>query len=555
MYSPALPDTYATPIPHTQAGTLKDGTSQPVASAKNTAEIGFTSKPPAGDSVSISPEAREAAKHIAQDASPPAPTVQETPPAKEPSYSPVKTVTTSDGTEVSIEASYANDKNGHRQATSVRVNFTGKDGETYSHTLNESSILTQDENGRWNVRQAGSNITGTENDDVIILLPSDRPLHGVTENGVVLRVFSENDSMMNTIDAGEGNNVVIDLSGETTRITTGSGNDTIIGSHRKTGRYVVDSGAGNDTIELTGHASYVYAGDGDDNLLLVSGSVKKIDAGAGDDHIKFKGAGIGISHFTDEEGVIDAGDGDDYLEFGNGVDGTVLGGEGNDTIKFKADGGEGYIDGGAGNDVIRGTGTGGKVSISGGEGDDIIDMDDSSATAHISGGSGSDSVHITSTGGIFNVQGDSGNDYIEYSSSGGLSNIDGGTGNDIIKAAKTGGILTITGGLGDDVIYAQMQGGYMSTLGGGGHDTIIQGNSNTKMTREQLEKISKYHKQSQRIQKEKSDYDQQIFEAAMGLTKKESVLTQEGSTVLTPSSAETSSDIGRQEEIRLHKVY
>lgn len=500
----------------------------------------------AADTVMFSEEGREAAERMAKES---VDGVAPTPPSEEKfSYRPVRKSITGDGTEVSIEAAYAKDKNGHNQATSVQVHFTGKDGDTYSHVLRESSILTQDENGRWQVaRIDGAIAVGTDQDDIIILLPDDKPLSGVTENGIVIEAFSD-ELTTQSVDAGEGNNLVMDFSGGKTRITTGSGNDTIVGSS-VTGRYVVDSGAGDDSIELTGNAAYVYAGDGDDVLTLATDVVRAAYGGAGNDTLRFE-AGINVDAKLrpDEngiidlntyrpragEGIVDGGDGDDVIEFKGNANGTILGGNGNDTIEGHGDGSTAYIDGGAGDDLIKGQNlTGGNQLIIGGGGNDTIDVRGSNGgTTYIAGGNGNDDIYLG--GGSSTVFGGDGNDYIEHFATGGTTFIDGGAGEDTINMEVTGGYHYATGGADDDLMYANLLGGSSTVTGGAGNDHILLERTQESMTREKLKRIVADRKEKKRADEvsgseDLTDYEKQISEAAMGLRREENANSPAGS--------------------------
>lgn len=494
---------------------------------------------PAADTVRLSEEGREAAARRAKDSAPASPSEEKL------SYRPVRKSITGDGTEVSIEAAFAKDKNGHNQATSVRVHFTGKDGDTYSHVLHESSILTQDENGRWQVaRIEGDTAAGTDQDDIIVLLPDGKALSGVTENGIVIEAFSD-EMTTQSVDAGEGNNLVMDFSGGKTRITTGSGNDTIVGSS-VTGRYVVDSGAGDDSIELAGNAAYVYAGDGDDELSLATDEVRAAYGGAGNDTLRFE-AGISVDAKLrpDEngiidlstyrppagEGIVDGGDGDDVIEFKGNANGTILGGNGNDTIEDHGSNSSAYIDGGAGDDLITG-GRGGRELIMGGEGNDTIHL--GRGTNYVFGGGGDDSIEHSGSGGTVYIDGGAGNDYIEHIATGGTVYIDGGGGDDTINMEVTGGEHYVTGGAGDDLIYANLLSGRSTVTGGTGNDHILLERTQESMTREKLERIAADRKEKQRAdeasgQEGLSDYDRQIADAAMGLRREENADSPAGS--------------------------
>lgn len=424
---------------------------------------------PKGDTVTISSEARDVAAQSAKTSPAPVPVP--------PSYTRVKQTITSDGTQVLIEGGYIKDAEGKRQLTDARVTFTSKDGTSVSHTVTDSTVFTQDENGQWQMHGAeGRSLTGSEKDDVIIKMPQKGGPLGVVGDGIVLAQFNEQ-TTTDSIDAGEGNNVVVDLSGEATKISTGSGNDTIVGTS-KTGRYVVNSGAGDDVIELSGHNAVVNAGDGDDRITLSTYITRDVSGGNGNDVITLKGYNgiVSFANFLGYRPVIDGGDGDDSIVIGNisGSKASIVGGSGNDTISAKS-GGNVSIDGNDGRDTIEFVTSGGSYTVNGGNDNDTIIFNGTGGNNKISGGDGSDEILSTLvTGGSLEVYGNDGNDHINMGSiTGATSYIDGGKGNDTIEIGEiSGGYHYITGGDGDDTINIGILGGHTTIDGGAGNDTI-----------------------------------------------------------------------------------
>lgn len=515
-----------------------DGTlSRPVdAGVSNEKTYGYQAR----DSVAISQEARETAKQQTANTVSSNPTLNNVSAQENLSYSSVKHYTTTDGTNVNIESAYSIDKNGLQQVASVRVHLSGADGEVQSHTLNTSSVLSQDEDGNWTVKAAeGNSITGTGNDDIVILLPTGKRIPGTTEKGMMIGNFTETETTFN-VDAGEGNNVVMDFSGEKTQITTGSGNDTIVGSSN-TGCYVVHSGAGNDTIELTGHASYVYAGEGDDRLTLNTTSIHKISAGAGDDSINIQGnVFIGGWVTPEGEGIIDGGDGDDSIHFERGAKGTIFGGKGNDKISYDGANSSAFIDGGEGDDTIRGEGNNGNVKIEGGTGNDTIM--NIGGTAFVHGGDGDDNIRL-GIGSNFYVSGEDGNDYIEYSSTGGSYYVNGGDANDTIEAVISGGTHYITGGVGDDNIITDLLGGGYVYL----TDKILDNSpkvydKTVNEIYERLEQLRADRKEMQRADNPSTleiitDYDKRIAASSLGAARTKNIDVQDATDTDAPLRA------------------
>lgn len=465
MEPSAITDSYIRNSKYTHANVADEAHAPQTPTAQNSPQ---NTTLPKGDMLTISPNAREAAAQAARTS---------TPPAQAPlSYTTVKKTITTDGTEVLIEAGYGKDADGKRQLTEARVTFTGKDGTTSSHNLTESAVFTQDENGQWQIHQAeGRSITGTEKDDVIVAMPKAGGPKGLAPSGVVLAPFNEN-TTTDSIDAGEGNNIIVDFSGEATNIHAGSGNDTIVGLSN-TGRYVINSGAGDDVIELSGYDAMVKSGEGNDNITLKTIYTGDVSGGEGNDSIIVKGRNghVAYSNYLGYRPTIDGGDGDDTITTGAGKV-LITGGNGNDNIVIKNGAGIMFdIKGGDGKDTISVDFSGGSANIYGENDDDKILMHDSSGTITVHGGNGNDEIRYTEIhGGTQRIYGDEGNDYISTGNiTGGSTHIDGGSGNDTIGAGDiSGGNTYITGGSGNDVIRTGILGGTTTIDGGSGDDTI-----------------------------------------------------------------------------------
>lgn len=476
------------------------------------------------DSVEISEQARQAA-------------------IESQNFYPVRMTTTTDGTTVNIEASYFTNAYGHQQVASLRVRFTPEEGEAYEYIFNETSSFSQDEAGLWQInRHDGNNIYGTDSDDLIFIMPTNKPITGVSYDGRVLFESSNfhEDSATINIDAGSGNNFVMDFSGEISKINSSNGNDTIIGDSI-TGRYIISSGDGNDSIELNGVSAFIDSGSGDDNIVINTNYIRKVNAGSGNDNIIIK---KGVVHAGNEksggtdvrlgsevihlesvkhiegEGIIDGGDGDDHIEFINVATGIIRGGAGNDTIVSNNDASQVYIDGGGGDDYIKSEGSG---IIIGGDGNDTIYGGGSES--YIIGGDGNDDINIAynRSGNVFSGDGD---DYISFSGTGGHILIDSGSGNDIIHSSYSlGGYRDIRGGSGNDVIYINSwnsQGLFINT-GSGSNQIIVEQTSSPK-TKDELIQIRKKNEKMEEINRDESistsefdNYDKKISDAALGI--------------------------------------
>lgn len=457
-------------------------------------------------------------------------------------FQPIKTTTTTDGTVVDVEASYFENAYGHQQVASLRVRFIPEGSEPYEYIFNETSSFSQDENGRWQIYQhSDNNILGTDDDDLIFIMPTNKSITGVSYDGRVLfeaANFHEDSATIN-VDAGSGNNFIMDFSGEITKISTGSGNDTIIGES-VTGRYIIDSGDGNDSIELNGESAFIDSGEGDDNIILNTNSIRKINAGSGNDNILIKRGtvtvgqevsgetevrlGSEVIHLEtvkkiEGEGVIDGGAGDDHIEFVNGATGIIRGGTGNDTIISNKDAYKAYIDGGDGDDYIKSEGNG---IIIGGEGNDTIFSGGSES--YVIGGNGDDEINIAHNRSAY-VSAGAGDDNISFSGSGGQILIDAGSGNDIIYSpASLGGYRDIRAGDGNDIIYLNSwnsQGLFINS--GLGNNQIITAQTNSPKSKEELLQLRK-GKETQNINNNESssesdvdNYDKEISDAAQGI--------------------------------------
>lgn len=122
-------------------------------------------------------------------------------------------------------------------------------------------------------------------------------------------------SQGDTINLGEGNNIVTDAGDGDDVITTGAGNDT-----------VTQAGAGNDTMNLGNGTNVVTdAGAGNDSITTGTGNDTVTDAGSGNDTMNL-GNGTNVAN---------GNSGDDVITGGTGAD-TFTGGADKDTLNGNA---------------------------------------------------------------------------------------------------------------------------------------------------------------------------------------------------------------------------
>ncbi|NZD65272.1 calcium-binding protein [Rhizobium sp. WYCCWR 11290] len=213
--------------------------------------------------------------------------------------------------------------------------------------------------GQFIIGGAFSDITGTDNDDVIRAGPG------------------------GGVNGGAGDDIIsgsflMDISG-------GTGNDQISVSTDST----IDGGGGNDAISV-GNRNTVAGGAGDDTIS--AGGNNTIDAGAGNDTINaafentvIGGVGndtIGAAH----RNSLDAGAGDDTISAGIGN--TITGGTGNDKITISGLQAESYGNGSSGSTV--------KFEV--GDGQDSISLIQSSSTVELGEGFTAENTKVTITG-------------------------------------------------------------------------------------------------------------------------------------------------------------
>lgn len=401
------------------------------------------------DSCDISPEAQELLK-AAEAAQASAVDEIENEEAAEPeelAFNPIWSHTARDGTLITLEAAKNNAPDSN-EFQAVRVTFTGPDGNSHTETLSDSAVLSRGEDGTWVISYAEITedgrqlLQGSDADDILIALPSSK------------------NSEYTEINAGDGDNVVIDLTSGHTKITTGSGNDSIVGFGG--GSYDVASGDGDDDIYLIGSYARVDAGGGNDKIDIAGAIGVDIDAGDGDDFIKIEGHRLYKS-------TIKGGTGDDSITITSLVANSVISGdEGNDTIT---------INQGVNKDSLLTSLSGVTNSyISGGDGDDIITFNTGIGYSTVDGGNGDDVITTKPglLGSVFSSQifGGAGNDQIDVSFLN-SSIINGGDGDDSINVDIIFQASTINGDAGDDSISIGSILLYGSEINGGDGDDAI----------------------------------------------------------------------------------
>ena len=256
---------------------------------------------------------------------------------------------------------------------------------------------------------------------------------------------------------------------------------------------------GNDTLRGTALNDRLDGGDNDDTLHGLDGD-DFIYGGYGADTIK-GGNGNDTIADVDGETLVYGEDGDDTIVTGNDAD-KIYGGAGKDIID--AGDGDNLVDGGEGDDVVKGYG-GENERLRGGDGDDsVILAGYNQLKRGFSGGAGVDTLVIADnvrTAGLIAaktdferidfrqvLRGTDDGDTFDLSGVaivGDTSKIDGGLGNDTIRGAAAAdafsggaGDDTLDGGAGKDVLAGGA--GDDRLIGGAGDDTLDGGtNSDT----------------------------------------------------------------------------
>jgi Ca2+-binding RTX toxin-like protein len=276
-----------------------------------------------------------------------------------------------------------------------------------------------------------------------------------------------------TIDGGNGNDVLYGGSGTGNTINGGLGDDRIISN----GFDNVNAGDGNDTV---------FAGNGS--------SAETLDGGLGTDLLDTTtwnstydiNLATGVTNFgenfTNFENII-TGNGNTTI-LGTTGNNIITTGSGNDTVT--GNGGTDTVVTGLGNDIIF---SGGDGVYNAGDGDDTVFAGLTSISETLDGGNGIDTLNTTSFGSDYvvnlttgltnfsiesfsnfeNLTSGAGNDTLTGTS--GANIINGGAGNDTIDGV--GGADTIHGDAGDDILTSSGSNNFI--FGDDGNDTVFAG--------------------------------------------------------------------------------
>ncbi len=348
------------------------------------------------------------------------------------------------------------------------ITFTN---ENTTVTITETSIVSEDEDGRSGIYTTPASYSGTAGNDHLVFAPEGTGSGNVTFSGLA----GDDYLAGNVSNALYASNATID---------GGEGNDSIFGGF---GNDSLSGGAGDDIYRMTattasGIDTFV-GGDGTDTLSFntsaasVTNLVVNIDVANGR-------AVWGADWSPDNpHSTLVIGSGVEVFEGGDAAD-TITGGTGNDILI--GDGGDDIIDGGEGKDTIHGGA--GDDTLDGGAGDDSLETD-ATSNDEIHGGDGQDILNIANTDGGWteitagekvefydsgeNLTGTTTFDGIEtYHLGLGVDTFTGSSGADTVVFG--GGNDDINGSGGDDYFYASLlkNGDAVYISGGTGHDTL-----------------------------------------------------------------------------------
>ncbi|WP_375173688.1 matrixin family metalloprotease [Pseudooceanicola sp.] len=318
--------------------------------------------------------------------------------------------------------------------------------------------------------------------------------------GGVTKTDKLNEGEKDTIDAGDGNDVVF-ASGGNDDITGGTGSDVIFGG---AGFDTIVGGDGADLIfgDIGGILESLLNAPQNDLLSNMSALTNSSDinqlvrrlalasGGAGDYILGGNDNDLILSQEGNDD--VDGGAGDDLVYLGAGAD-TALGGAGNDTLL-----GEGQADslrGGDNNDVLDG-GTGADTAFGDG-GDDVLIS--AQGADSVNGGDGSDTYRVNLSGGtteslieiadggtnsadvdILEVNGTDRADHIliraDVSGNNAfIANLNGPFNVERVNYDKTLERIIISGGAGDDVFASDDTSAEITIYGDSGNDSFQVG--------------------------------------------------------------------------------
>ncbi len=351
---------------------------------------------------------------------------------------------------------------------------------------------------------SGDALYGNDNDDLIILNPTELDSAGQNTTGIVvygdlgndtldLSQYSDFRNLSETVSNGSrtGSVEVQNSTGGWTTVTYHS-IETLILPPSPDG--IVDGTSGDDVMGvgyIDAQGDEIDGADGLNDTVYGYGGNDTINAGAGNDLV-YGGQGNesingGDGHDTlyGDEGhdLINGATGNDLIFGGDGSD-TLIAGTGNDTLYGDAGNdvlnntnGSGILYGGTGNDQFAVGLNGGVVNIEGGE--NAGDQDTLLLTG-VSGGSGASVIFTGDEAGIYSFATGTGTgSFIE------IERVLATSGSDTINASAAttnlelwgaAGNDSIVGGAGNDLIYGDNGEDFISS--GAGNDTVYGGTEN-----------------------------------------------------------------------------
>ena len=320
-------------------------------------------------------------------------------------------------------------------------------------------------------------ISGTDQPDVIVVEEDDSRLY---VSGTATS-FNKNDVARVVIEAGIGDDLVINSSSIPMTIYGSNGDDVLLGGngddtlHGGEGRDTIHGGAGNDTLIGGRHSDVLHGDSGDDEMYgdMQSAAESTLSYNDGGDDIMHGGDGDDTMYGGTRSDKLYGEDGNDII-FGGHYSDQLFGGLGDDQLH-----------GQWGNDLMFGDledrygqtvpeGISGKDTLYGGLGNDYMlggadadTMFGEDGNDNVYGGFGDDQLD----GGAGNdiIPGDDGNDTIH--GRGGDDKLIGGAGNDTLDGGSGNDLLL--GETGNDILLGRD--GRDTLLGGSGHDILIGG--------------------------------------------------------------------------------
>lgn len=285
---------------------------------------------------------------------------------------------------------------------------------------------------------------------------------------------------------GNGNNTVFNLADGAT-IQTGSGNDTIYLADGVS-RNVIDTHDGNDRIVGGSlHDSSINLGEGDNALSLSQSTGNRIEAGNGKNAIDVTGAATGSTPGTHVLGgtTIRLGNGDNSITASAVKDGsTIIAGDGNNTIKAGSIRDGAVIELGNGGNSLTAYGVGDterQTTIKMGDGDNALDIYGLGDNAKVETGDGNGSAKIYEMKGNARLATGNGNNTVSVYSLNDTASIDSGNGDNAYSMYSMEDSASFTGGNGANRISLYQVSGNASFQVGDGNNAMrmyeVEGNA------------------------------------------------------------------------------